>query len=116
MIPKKDLYADKHGRLTTDMSKAAFQIAAAGCFLDERTAKRYGITDELVSVDEPRAVRRVIGIIPQPIKETEPEPEAEKPEAKAAEAAPKEEAASPEVEKPKPEAKKPAAQTGAKKK
>jgi topoisomerase IA-like protein len=59
MVPNRDFYADKDGNLTTDASKAARQIGVKGCFLDERIAQRYGITEDLVSVDEPNAPRRV---------------------------------------------------------
>jgi hypothetical protein len=52
------------------------QIATAGVELDERIAKRYGITDSLVSVDEPNAVRKVRSAAePKPEKETESEAE-----------------------------------------
>lgn len=101
MIPDKDYYADKDGKLTDDPEKFASQIAVAGVFLDEKIARRYGIADTLVSVDEPGAVRRVRGgkasvqIIEadedkeaEPEKETEPEPKAETPEAKAPEQKP----------------------------
>jgi hypothetical protein len=108
MIPKKDHYVDKNGKLTDDPSEYAAQVAAEGCFLDERTAKRYGITDILVPVDEPNSPRRVTNEssvrirrieekVEKPQLEKETEPEAEKPE--AAEAA--EEAASLVVEKTK---------------
>ncbi len=84
MIPDRDYYADKNGRLTTDASQAAFQVAVKGCFLDPRAAKRYGITDALVSVDEPGAIRSVRSK-PEPEIETESEPMAETSEAEAAE-------------------------------
>ncbi len=61
MIPDKDYYVDAAGKLTDDPAKYAAQVAVAGVFLDARDAKRYGIHDTLVSVDEPRAVRRVTG-------------------------------------------------------
>lgn len=72
MIPSRDYYADKNGKLTDDPKEWAFQIATAGVFLDDRTAGRYGIgADTLVKPDEPTApslrVRRI---------ETEPEPKA----------------------------------------
>lgn len=68
MIPDRDYYADKDGKLTTDASRSAFQVAVKGVFLDERVARRYGITDTLVSIDEPNApLTRVVKI------ETEPE-------------------------------------------
>lgn len=104
MIPDRDYFADKDGKLTTDMSKAAIQVGVKGCFLDERTARRYGITDTLESVNEPNAPRRVMpGAEPELDAKPAKEPE-------AAEAVPTkvEKAASPE--KPKTEAnKKPAA-------
>ena len=59
MISDRDIYADKDGKITSDPEKFAFQVAVAGVNLDERVAKRYGIADALVSVDEPNAVRRV---------------------------------------------------------
>ena len=104
MIPKKDIYVDKHGNLTSDPSKYAAQVAVAGCHLDDRLAKRYGIVDELVSVDEPSAPRRIMGTIPKPVKVTEPEPKAETPEAEAAE--PEAEKAAPVKPAKKAEAKK----------
>ena len=102
MVPDKDYYADKDGKLTSDPSKYAYQVGVAGHQLDDRIAKRFGIADQLVSVDEPRAVRRVAAKI--------------EPEAKPADAAEAADAASPEVEKPKTEAKKKPAAKGAKKK
>lgn len=111
MIPKKDHYVDKHGKLTDDPSRYAAQIAVAGHHLDDRTAKRYGITDSLVSVDEPGAVRMVrVKVKPEKIEESEPEASSEN----AAEAAPQSEAASPEQHKT--EATKIAGNKGAKKK
>lgn len=109
MIPNKDIYADKDNKITDDPSKFAIQVAVAGVHLEDRIAKRYGITDELVSVDEPGAVRKVIGKAePEPEKETEQTPKAEEPEAEATESK-----ASVKVEKA--AAKKPAAKKGAKK-
>lgn len=61
MIPNRDYYADKFGKLTEDPNEYARQIAVKGCFLDDRVAKRFGITDVLVSISEPNAVRRVTG-------------------------------------------------------
>lgn len=92
MIPDRDYYADKDGKLTEDASKAAIQVAVAGVLLDDRIAKRYGIADTLVSVDEPNAPpRRVTGhseasvqIIKADEEETESdaevEPETDEPE------------------------------------
>lgn len=78
MIPDRDYYADKDGKLTTDASKAAVQIGVKGCFLDERIARRYGITDTLVPVDEPAAPRRVTGRNESSIKITKVEDKGEK--------------------------------------
>jgi hypothetical protein len=75
MVPDRDYYADKDGKLTTDASQAAIQIAVAGFELDPRVAKRYGITDAVVSVDEPGAVRRVKEIVTELESAPEPEPE-----------------------------------------
>lgn len=58
MIPDKDYYADKDGKITDDPEKYAFQVAVAGVNLEDRVAKRYGL-DTLVSTSEPNAVRRV---------------------------------------------------------
>lgn len=90
MIPKKDFYVDADDKLTDDPSKYAAQVAVAGVSLDERIAKRYGIEDSLVSVDEPGAVRQVrssVHIDKIEDKETESEPtetdaEAAEPKAK----------------------------------
>lgn len=115
MIPDRDHYADKDGKITDDPEKYAFQVAVAGVFLPDHVAMRYGIGDMLVSVDEPNASRRVTGRSAASLRiersepETEPEPKAEKPEAEAAE--PKAEKAV--AEKP---AKKAEAKKGAKKK
>ena len=59
MIPNKDIYVDADDKITDDPLKYAAQVAVAGVFLEDRVAKRYGISDELVSVDEPAAVRAV---------------------------------------------------------
>ena len=59
MTPDRDYYADKNGKLTEDPNEFARQVGVKGCFLDPRVAARYGITNELVSVDEPAAPRRV---------------------------------------------------------
>lgn len=78
MIPNEDVYADKDGKVTSDPSKYAAQIAVKGFLLDERVARRYGITDTLVSVDEPNALRRVVKIETEPEeKELEEQPELE---------------------------------------
>ena len=61
MIPDRDYYADKWGKLTDDPNEYARQIGVKGVNLDERIARRYGISDTLVSVDEPAAPRRVTG-------------------------------------------------------
>ena len=107
MVPSKDIYADKDGKITDDPQQYAIQVAVAGVNLEDRVAKRYGITDSLVSTEEPGAVRPVRGKVVV-------EEEAEAPEgAVAAE----EESASPAEEKSEAEAaKKSAAKTGAKKK
>lgn len=95
MIPNRDYYADRNGKLTEDPEQFAQQVGVRGCFLDERIARRFGITDTLVSVDEPNAPRRVTGsnessvkIVKAEDKEgkpTESEPKAETPEATATE-------------------------------
>jgi hypothetical protein len=73
MVPDKDLYADKDGKLTDDMSKAAFQVAVAGHVLNDRIARKYGLLGDLVSVDEPAAPRKMIGSIPETSRrKTEP--------------------------------------------
>lgn len=59
MVSDKDIYADKDGKLTDDPEKFATQVAVAGHELDERVAKRFGITDMLVSTGEPNARRSV---------------------------------------------------------
>lgn len=61
MIPKKDIYVDKDDKITDDPEKYAAQVAVSGVHLDERVARRYGIEDVLVSVDEPSSHRRVTG-------------------------------------------------------
>lgn len=122
MIPNRDIYADKNGKITDDPRQYAFQVAVAGVNLDERVAKRYGIGDMLVSVDEPNAPRRMKGKASVEIvradekeeekeeKQTEPEPKPEKAKAEAAESK-----ASVKVEKA-VAVKKPAAKKGEKKK
>jgi hypothetical protein len=65
MIPDRDYYADKDGKITDDMSKAARQIGVKGHVLDDKIARRYGILiDDLVPVNEPDAPRRMMGSIP----------------------------------------------------
>ena len=61
MISPRDIYADKHGRITEIPEEFAIQVAVKGCQLDERVARRFGITDTLVSTTEPHAMRRVTG-------------------------------------------------------
>lgn len=108
MIPDRDYYADKDGKLTTDPARSARQIGVKGCFLDERVAHRYGITDTLVSVDEPNAIRRVTGRNTSSVQIDRQEPADEPvPAAEAADAASQEE----ETE----ANQKPAAKKGAKK-
>jgi ribosomal protein S11 len=91
MIPDKDYYVDASGKLTDDPAKYAAQVAVAGVFLDERHAKRYGISDVLVSVDEPGASRRVMGRNESSVRiqkiedKTESAPKAETPEATSTE-------------------------------
>lgn len=78
MVPDRDHYVDKHDNLTTDPTQYAAQVASAGCHLDDRTARRYGIGDALVSTMEPDARRVMIGgRSPKPQTKTEPEPTAE---------------------------------------
>lgn len=115
MIPDRDYYADKDGKLTDDPDKYARQIAVRGFYLDPRIATRYGITDTLVSTDEPNAPRRVTGrnqasvVITENKEQTEPEPKTETSEAKA----PEPQADEAKTEEP---AKKAEAKKGAKKK
>lgn len=61
MKADRDIYADKDGNLTDDPEQYARQIAVRGFELDERIARRYGITDTLISTAEPHATRRVTG-------------------------------------------------------
>lgn len=105
MIPDRDYYADKNGKLTDDPTQWAFQIGVKGVNLDERVARRYGIIDTLVSVDEPNASRRVTGRNASSIqihRAEDKEDQTQKPQEPA-------EAAEPKAEEPKAEAKKPAA-------
>jgi len=113
MIPDRDYYADKNGKLTDDPDQYARQIGVRGCQLDERTARRYGITDTLVSTGEPHAVRRVTGRNAASVQIIKAE---EKTEAKPVEPQPQEpaeaeepKAEEPKAEKPKTEAAKPTA-------
>ena len=80
MIPDKDYYADKDGKLTDDPEKYATQVAVKGFELDERIARRFGIVDRLVSADEPGAVRPVRGKASVTIEKADEEPETAKPE------------------------------------
>lgn len=78
MIPDRDYYADKDGKLTDDPEKYARQIAIQGVFLDERVAQRFGIgRDTLVSTDEPNAPRRVTGRNESSVKINKAEEESE---------------------------------------
>lgn len=121
MIPDRDYYADKEGRLTTDATRAVLQVAVKGCYLDERVARRYGITDTLVSVNEPGAVRRVTGSREASLKITRitdeptsgPATEEPAPETKSSE--PERAAEEPTAEKRTAPAKKAAARKGKKK-
>lgn len=112
MIPDRDYYADKEGKLTDDPTKYARQIGVKGFFLDDRIAKRFGITDTLVSVDEPAAPRRVTAPNEASVKIVKAEDNVEEKEDKPQEPA---EAAEAKAE-AKPEAKKPAAKKENKKK
>lgn len=115
MIPDRDYFADRNGKLTDDPTKWAFQVGVKGVNLDDRIARRYGITDMLVSVDEPKAPRRLTGRNESSVKiskaEEQPQ-ETEEPQEPAEAEEPKTE--EPEVEKPKAEVKKPAAKKGEK--
>lgn len=116
MIPDRDYYADKHGKLTNDPKQYALQIAVQGFFLDERVARRYGITDTLVSTDEPNALRRVTGRNQSSvtIEKAEDTPEeTQEPQRPAVADEPGSE--EPEAQKPKAETEKPAAKKGDKK-
>lgn len=113
MIPANDVYIDKNGNVTTDPKEYAIQVAAAGCHLDDRTARRYGIGDALVSTMEPDARRIMLGRREPktPIK-TEPEPTAETIEETPDATAPEPEADTATTEEPAKEAE---AKKGAKK-
>ena len=109
MIPDRDYYADKNGKLTDDPDQYARQIGVKGFELDERVARRYGITDTLVSTGEPHAVRRVTGRNAASVQIIKAE---EKTEAKPVETQPQEPAEADEpkaAEETKPEAAKPTA-------
>lgn len=112
MIPDRDYYADKDGKLTDDPKEYARQIGVKGCFLDPRIASHYGITDTLVSVDEPAAPRRVTAPNEASVKIVKAEDKVEDKDKKPQEPA---EAAEAKAE-AKPEAKKPAAKKENKKK
>lgn len=112
MVPDKDYYADKDGKLTDDPTKFAAQVATAGVFLDERIAKRYGIRDTLVSTDEPNAPRRVTG--GDSVHITKAEDQEEEPQKPAVADEP--EVEEQEAEEPTAETAKPAAKKGEKKK
>jgi hypothetical protein len=99
MIPDRDYYEDAHGKLTTDAKKAVAQVAVKGHFLDERIAHRFGITDTLVSVDEPNAPRRVTGRNESSVQIRKADEEKQEPQEPA-------EAAEPKAEEPKSAAKK----------
>lgn len=117
MIPNKDIYADKHGKITENPEEYAIQVAVAGVHLDDRVMKRYGITDSLVSTEEPGAVRPVRGkaeIVEKEEAKAE-EPVDEPAEVPNVEAEAEEAPASPAEEKPKTEATKKPAAKGAKK-
>jgi hypothetical protein len=107
MIPDRDYYVDKNGKLTDDPSQYARQVGVKGFFLDEGTARRFGITDTLVSVDEPAAPRRVTDRNEASVKIVKAEEKEDKPQE------PQEPAAV--AEKP-VKAAKPAAKKGEKKK
>ena len=125
MIPDRDYYADKHGQLTDDPDQYARQIGVKGFELDERVARRYGISDTLVSTGEPHAVRRVTGRsaasvrITKAEETTEAKPaETKEPQepAEAAESKAEEPTEEPKAEEAKTEAVKPTAKEGEKKK
>lgn len=123
MIPDRDYYADKNGRLTDDPNQYARQVAVKGCFLDPRVAARFGIVNDLVSVDEPAAPRRITSRNEASVKivrtqEVEEKPEEPKEPQEPAAAAEPEAGSEPEATAPakKTEAKKPAAKKGEKKK
>lgn len=114
MIADRDIYADKHGKITTDPAEYASQVAVKGFNLDERIARRFGITDLLVSTGEPHATRRVTGRNAASVRivkaeETEAEPQ-EQPQEPAVADEPT------TAEETKPEAEKPTAKEGEKKK
>ena len=114
MIPDRDYYEDAAGRLTTDATKAVAQVAVKGHFLDERIARRFGITDTLVSVDEPNAMRRVTGRNESSVELRKADEEKEGKPEETKEPQEPAEAAEPKAEEPK--AKESAAKKGEKKK
>lgn len=66
MVPDRDYYVDKTGKLTDDPTEYARQIGVKGCFLDPKVANRYGIgSDVVVPVNEPGAPRRMMGSFPE---------------------------------------------------
>ena len=99
MIPDRDYYADKHGQLTDDPDQYARQIGVKGFELDERVARRYGISDTLVSTGEPHAVRRVTGRSAASVRITKAEDNTEAKPAETKEPQEPAEAAEPEVDK-----------------
>lgn len=123
MIPDRDYYADKHGRLTDDPLAYAQQIAIRGCFLDPRVAARYGIINDLIAVNEPAAPRRITSRNQASMKidriEDKQEetigPAAEEPETESASSDQDTTAEEPPVEKQTAPVKKAADQKGAKK-
>jgi len=117
MIADRDIYADKTGKITDDPAEFAFQVAVKGCNLDERIARRYGISDTLVSTGEPNAVRHVTGRNASSVhiaKATEPEDKPQEPQEPAA--TDEQTVDEPEAAEPTAEATKPAAKKGDKKK
>ena len=99
MIPDRDYYADKHGQLTDDPDQYARQIGVKGFELDERVARRYGISDTLVSTGEPHAVRRVTGRSAASVRITKAEDNTEAKPSETKEPQEPAEAAEPEVDK-----------------
>jgi hypothetical protein len=115
MVPDRDYYADKDGKLTDDPEKYARQIGVKGFFLDDGVARRYGISDTLVSTDEPNAPRRVTGRSNEASVEiSKADEDTQEPQEPVVADEPQ--AEEPEAEKPKAETAKPAAKKGEKKK